>query len=92
MRVKVLRAGFKVEFETSFVSLLLPAMIASRMAKRKERAGSVKRTMSELSLPTLINRIFEGVMNVERQIIRLGIRFPLGGSLLLIAKKSEVAG
>ena len=92
MREKVLRAGFKVEFETSFVSLLLPAMIASRMAKRKERAGSVKRTTSELSLPTLVNRIFEGVMNVERQIIRLGIRFPVGGSLLLIAKKSEVAG
>jgi hypothetical protein len=79
-----------VEFETSFVSLLLPAMIASRMAQRKAPADSD--AMAELRLPTPINRAFEGVMNLERQLIRLGMRFPAGGSLLLIARKSEVAG
>jgi SAM-dependent methyltransferase len=90
LREKVLRAGFKVELETSFVSLLLPAMIASRMAQRKAPAESD--AMAELRLPTLINRAFEGVMNLERQLIRLGMRFPAGGSLLLIARRSEVAG
>lgn len=90
LREKVLRTGFKVEFETSFVNLLLPAMIASRMSQRKAPANSD--SMAELRLPTLINWAFEGVMNVERQLIRLGVRFPVGGSLLLIAKKPEVAG
>lgn len=91
MREKILRAGFKVEFETSFVSLLLPAMIASRMAQHKERADKGKGMVSELRLPTLVNRIFEGAMNMERLFIRLGLRFPAGGSLLLIARKPEVA-
>lgn len=91
MREKVLQAGFKVEFKTSFVSLLLPAMIASRMTRRKERADSSKGGMSELRLPTLINRIFEGIMKFERLFIRLGLRFPAGGSLLLIARKPETA-
>jgi SAM-dependent methyltransferase len=89
LREKVLRAGFKVELETSFVSLLLPAMLASRLAQRKVLATSDP--MAELHLPSLINRAFEGVMNIERLFIQLGIRFPAGGSLLLIARKPEAA-
>lgn len=89
LRDKVLRAGFKVELETSFVSLLLPAMLASRLAQRKASATSDH--MAELRLPSFINRAFEGVMNIERLFIRLGFRFPAGGSLLLIARKPETA-
>jgi hypothetical protein len=47
--------------------------------------------MAELRLPSFINRAFEGVMNIERLFIRLGMRFPVGGSLLLIARKPEAA-
>jgi len=90
LREKVSRAGFKVEFETSFVSMLLPAMLASRL--RQRNASDNSDPMAELSLPTLINRVFEGVMNAERQLIRFGIRFPVGGSRLLVARKSGVAG
>lgn len=88
LREKVLRAGFKVELETSFVSLLLPTMLASRMAQRK--AATESDAMAELRLATPINRVFEWIMNAERQLIRLGLRFPAGGSLLLIARKAEV--
>lgn len=88
LREKVLRAGFKVELETSFVSLLLPAMLASRMLRRN--APTESDAMAELRLATPINRVFEWVMNAERQLIRLGLRFPAGGSLLLIARKAEV--
>ena len=35
LREKALRAGFKLQFETSFVSLLLPAMVASRFTKQR---------------------------------------------------------
>lgn len=87
LREKVLRAGFKVELETSFVSFLLPAMLVSRLLQRKAFASSDP--MAELRLPALINRTFEGVMNIERLFIRLGMRFPAGGSLLLIARKPE---
>ncbi|NOR20760.1 MAG: methyltransferase domain-containing protein [Xanthomonadales bacterium] len=86
LRKKVLQAGFKVELETSFVSLLLPAMMTSRLS-RKKTPPDAGNNAGELQLPGLINRIFEVVMNLERQLIRLGIRFPVGGSLLLIARK-----
>jgi SAM-dependent methyltransferase len=86
LREKVSRAGFKVEFETSFVSFLLPAMLASRL--RQRNASDNSDSMAELKLPTFINRLFEGVMNVERQLVRFGMRFPVGGSRLLIARKS----
>lgn len=87
LRDKVIRAGFQVVLETSFVSLLLPAMIASRKLHRK--APSNEEALAELRLPRLINSLFEGIMNAERQLIRAGIHFPVGGSMLLVAKKPE---
>lgn len=87
LRAKVQRAGFKLEFETSFVSLLLPAMLASRLTK--QHANARKDSMSELSLPVWLNRIFEIVMNLERWLIRSGLRFKLGGSRLLICTKGR---
>ncbi|MCK7578227.1 MAG: class I SAM-dependent methyltransferase [Chromatiales bacterium] len=88
LREKVSRAGFTVVFETSFVSLLLPAMLASRLTQPK--TSSAEDRFSELRLPAPINRIFETTMDLERLLIRIGLRFPIGGSRLLIARKSEV--
>ena len=85
LRQKVMDAGFQVELETSFVSLLLPAMLASRLMKKKPPRDGDPTT--ELRLPSLINRLFEGVMGLERQLIRLGIKLPVGGSQLMIARK-----
>jgi len=90
LRKKALQAGFKVELETSFVSLLLPAMMASRLSSKKTLPDG-KSKSSELQLPGFINRAFEGVMHLERLLIRSGIRFPVGGSLLLIATKPREA-
>jgi SAM-dependent methyltransferase len=90
LREKVLRAGFKVELKSSFVSLLLPAMMASRLATKKTPPAGSKKS-SELRLPGFINRSFEGVMDLERLLIRSGIRFPVGGSLLLSARKPREA-
>lgn len=88
LREKVLRAGFRLEFETSFVSLLLPAMLASRLTRQKAN-NEKKVSMSELSLPTSLNRVFEIVMSLERYLIQGGVRLKLGGSLFLIATKER---
>ena len=87
LRKKVLRAGFKLEFETSFVSLLLPAMLASRLTKKRVKAQ--EDFLPELSLPPWLNRVFERVMSLERYLIRSGLRLKLGGSRLLIATKKR---
>lgn len=87
MHEKLARAGFKVEFETSFVSLLLPAMLASRLTKRRPKEN--ESTLSELSLPNWLNYFFQMVMNIERGMIKVGIKFRFGGSRLLIATKGK---
>lgn len=87
LREKVQRAGFTLEFETSFVSLLLPAMLASRLGKQGKKADD--EALSELSLPGWLNQVFENIMNLERQLIQIGLRFGLGGSRLLIATKIQ---
>ncbi len=87
LRDKVLRAGFTPQFETSFVSLLLPAMLASRLGTL--RKASNEKVLSELSLPGWMNHVFGKIMNIERQLIRIGFRFSLGGSRILIAIKER---
>lgn len=87
MREKLLRAGFTTVLDTSFVSLLLPAMLVSRLSKRGPAVQD--KPMSELALPRWLNGTFEAVMNVERQLIRAGLRFPVGGSRLLLATKES---
>lgn len=86
LRQKVLNTGFKVELETSFVSLLLPTMLISRLGKRKPSTSFDP--LSELHLPILLNRSFELVMRLERKLIAAGMRFPIGGSCLLVARKA----
>lgn len=87
LREKVRRAGFHIAFETSFVSLLLPAMAASRLMQSRRHEAIDE--MAELRLPKLLNSTFEAMMKVERLLIRMGMRFPIGGSDLLVAKKRE---
>ena len=85
LREKVRCAGFQVKYATSFVTLLLPAMLASRWLHRRKHATSDP--LAELRLPVLLDRPLAGIMHLERLWIQLGVRFPVGGSLLLIARK-----
>jgi len=90
LREKVRNAGFFVEYETSFVSLLFPLMVTSRLARPRKTNELLADPLSELRLPVYVNRIFESVMNVERTLIKLGVHFPFGGSLLLMARKGRI--
>ena len=81
----VVSAGFEIVKTTSFVSLLLPAMYLSRLV-RKSPARADK-SKSELNLPGYINYPFEKILDLERILIKAGLRMPCGGSLLLIARK-----
>lgn len=83
---KVRRAGFRVEHVTSFVSLLLPLMFFSRL--RRQGSDNERDSNSELRIGRLVNSALEQILTVERAGIRAGLRFPFGGSLLLVAKKS----
>ena len=44
--------------------------------------------LADLRVGRLTNWVLETVLAVERGLIRLGIRFPAGGSLLLVAQRN----
>jgi trans-aconitate methyltransferase len=83
---KVRAAGFKILHSTSFVSVLLPAMYASRLLKGKQTEAKLD-AMAELRIHPVLNSLFEGILAIERGMIRLGLPLPVGGSRLLIAQK-----
>jgi hypothetical protein len=85
LQQKVRKVGFRVVGVRSFVSLLLPLMLGARLVKKRK----VTDDMSEFKIGRLLNWFLEQVMRLEYWLIRAGISFPLGGSLLLFARKDS---
>lgn len=84
---KVIEAGFNMIRVSSFVSLLLPLMMASRLMKRGPQADYDPQ--AELRLGRVANFLLGSVMDAEIALIRAGINFPAGGSLVLLAQKPQ---
>lgn len=80
---KVKRAGLSIEYVTSFVGLLVPFMWLVRQRGRKKNFDP----MSEFKIPTWLNGVLEIVMAIELQLLKIGVRFNMGGSLLMLAVK-----
>jgi SAM-dependent methyltransferase len=83
---KLQGAGLRVLRTTSFVSLLLPLMIASRLRYRV--APHRYDLQSELVVGQRATVFLERVLQLERAAIRRGVSLPVGGSLLAIAQKA----
>ena len=84
---KVERVGFEVIRVTSYVSFLLPLLLLSRMKQRKSQDDYDP--MAEFQISQLLNVLLEKVLDLERILIKCGLYFPAGGSLLVIAKRSR---
>jgi SAM-dependent methyltransferase len=80
---KVSRAGFRIEYCTAFVSLLLPLMALQRLSSSNQNYNPD----DEFKISPLLNAALYLVMRLEHLLLRLGLRFPMGGSLLLLARK-----
>ncbi|WP_216907211.1 class I SAM-dependent methyltransferase [Synechococcus sp. CCY 0621] len=83
LREKVLRAGFHIQECTSFVSILLPVMALQRLTASRK----TYRLADELRINPIVNSMLYFVMQLEIVLLRAGLRFPAGGSLLLLARK-----
>src|SRR5205823_10896285 len=81
---KLQAAGFSVERVTSFMTLILPALLAARLstpdASRLDPGG-------ELKIGRFVNRVCGFLCACERPLIAAGVSLPLGGSLLAVARK-----
>ncbi len=81
---KAVKAGFRIVRSTSFVTLLLPAMLLSRLADRQRgKSGGV----DSLRMNPAVNRILEWALRVEHVAIRAGVSLPVGGSRLMVLAK-----
>ena len=82
---KVENAGFRIVWATSFVFLLFPLMVASRL--RFGFGVRQENRFAELRLPSLLNAVLEKICDIERYFLMQGISFPVGGSLLCVGLK-----
>ena len=87
LRHRLEAAGLEVVRATSFVSLLLPLMVAARRLRRRRQPDGQLDAVDELRQPRVVGIGLEAVMRVERALIRAGLSFPAGGSLLMVARK-----
>jgi SAM-dependent methyltransferase len=86
---KLARAGFEVRLATGFVSLLFPLMAARRLGRKTPATYDPE---AEFRLPRWLNGAFSVVMAVEHAMLRAGMRFPFGGSLLVVARRPGEQG
>jgi SAM-dependent methyltransferase len=82
---KVRQAGFEITRVTSFVSLLLPLLMLSRITAKG--TSETYDPLSEFRISQQVNAVLGNVMKVEAAFIRAGISFPMGSSLLLVARR-----
>jgi hypothetical protein len=86
MFTKLHRVGFKITYASSFVSLLLPLMAAQRFGG--PRKATEDYTINDiLDVNPILDRILYVTMLLEFALLKLGIRFPAGGSLVVVAFK-----
>ncbi|MDL2314433.1 class I SAM-dependent methyltransferase [Desulfovibrio sp. OttesenSCG-928-C14] len=86
LHAKLTKAGFHIVRSLSFVSILLPLMVASRLFKCNK---SKQKEEAELTIPNWLNIIFEKALTFERGLIRAGVNLPCGGSRFVVACKPK---
>lgn len=86
LHAKVEAAGFRIIRSTSFVTLLLPLMLASRLLARRKRTTSGS---EELSLNPTLNQMLERIMLIDFFMIKSGVSLPVGGSRLVVLQRKK---
>jgi len=85
LKSKINNAGFTIERMSSFVTLLLPVMLLSRINLRLTK--HTVDPMRALKIPRILNSVFYKVCMIEKSLITRGFNLPIGGSLVCIARK-----
>jgi SAM-dependent methyltransferase len=86
LAAKLDAAGWAQVRMTSFVSLPLPFFIASRLLRA--RGGERYVFQREFTLPRGVDGSLDALMRAELDLIRRGLSFPLGASLLVVARRA----
>ena len=86
---KLKENGFEISYTTSFVFVLFPLMILSRLFDK----GGDKSQSDECALekrvkfPRVLNAVLDVFMRIDEGLIKLGLSLPFGGTLVVVARK-----
>lgn len=86
LEAKISAAGFEVLRSTSFMTMLFPVMLASRLTNRISAAARHD-PLREMRTGPLANGIGNLLMRVDRALIASGFDLPFGGSRIIAARK-----
>lgn len=86
---KLATAGFETIRTTSFVTLPFPAMWWSAVRNRTLHAGYDP--FAEFKIGAFPHAILRRVLACERGLLRLGVSFPVGGTLFAVARRGPDA-
>jgi SAM-dependent methyltransferase len=85
---KAHQAGFMLRYESSFATLTLPLMAASRLhARLLNRGNGMKGVEVEMKISPRLNMALRLVLSGEHVLRRLGFPLPVGGSQVVVATK-----
>jgi SAM-dependent methyltransferase len=84
LEAKLRRCGFEILFSSSFIALLLPLMVASRLKGHgKDDKTDIDR---EFALGSTMNGLFTAILRAEVRLTLAGLRWPGGGSRVVVAR------
>lgn len=86
---KARAAGFDVLLDTSFMATLFAPQYVSR--RWLTRLAGRQAMEAENMLPALLNGLFTAILGIELLLLRTGVRFPFGGTRLVVARKAVAA-
>lgn len=83
--------GFAIDYATSFLCILFPLMLISRILDKGEsHAGSPEVELEKrVKFSGMLNRVFDFVMRIDEMLIRIGFSLPFGGTLLIVARNGK---
>ena len=84
---KMEQVGFEIVMSTSFVSSLLPMMWLSRLSISRSHPDDFD-PLAEFNISRLLNGLLASLLKTEVALIGMGLRFSIGGSRLVLARKA----
>lgn len=87
---KLRQSGFGIEFQTSFMTVLFPLMVAQRILSGSRKDYDPKH---ELNLNPYLDKCLGAALAAECALVRRGLVMPFGGSCFIAARKpSDLPG
>ena len=83
--------GFDISYTTSFLFILFPLMLVSRLFDK----GGDNSQSNELALEKrvkfsgVLNTLFDFFMRIDERLIKMGASLPFGGTLVVVARKRQ---